>query len=42
MGLSITSIGYYLPENRISNDFLVEILIKKGGQFVDIERLKKN
>lgn len=41
MGLSITSIGYYLPENRISNDFLVEILIKKGGQFVDIERLRK-
>ncbi len=41
MALSIASLGYYLPENQISNDFLLEMLKKKGGQLVDIERLKK-
>lgn len=41
MGLSIAAIGYYLPENRISNDFLLELLRRKGGQFVNIERLQK-
>ncbi len=41
MGLSITDIGYYLPENKVSNDFLLELLRKKGGQFVNIERLRK-
>src|SRR5689334_3131203 len=41
MGLSIDAIGYYLPENRISNDFLLAMLRRKGGQFVDVERLRK-
>jgi 3-oxoacyl-[acyl-carrier-protein] synthase III len=41
MGLSIASIGYYLPENRITNDFLLDLLRKKGGKFVNIENLRK-
>mgnify|MGYP005850195963 CR=1 FL=1 len=41
MGTTITGIGYYLPENRITNDFLLEMLRQKGGQFIDLERLRK-
>jgi len=41
MGLAIGSIGYYLPENMVTNDHLLEMVRRKGGQFVDIERLRK-
>jgi 3-oxoacyl-[acyl-carrier-protein] synthase III len=30
MGLSITGIGYYLPENRITNDILLDMLRRKA------------
>lgn len=41
MGLSITGIGYYLPENRITNDILLDMLRRKAGQLIEIERLRK-
>ena len=41
MGLSISGIGYYLPENRVTNDQLLELLETKGGPGVDLENLRK-
>jgi 3-oxoacyl-[acyl-carrier-protein] synthase-3 len=41
MGSTIAGIGYYLPTNRVSNDQLLEMLRTKGGERVDIEKLRK-
>lgn len=41
MGLTIKGLGYYLPEHRIANDMLLEMLRQKAGKFIDLERLRK-
>lgn len=41
MGSSIAGIGYYLPENRVSNEDLLKLLKEKGGEGVDTDRLAK-
>jgi 3-oxoacyl-[acyl-carrier-protein] synthase III len=41
MGMSIESIGCYLPERLVSNDELLDLVTKNGGTNADIEGLKK-
>jgi 3-oxoacyl-[acyl-carrier-protein] synthase III len=41
MGMSIASIGYYLPEKTVSNDELLELVGKYGGTNADLDKLKK-
>lgn len=40
MGVLIASIDYYLPENLITNERLLEIVSEKGGPGVDLEKLQ--
>jgi 3-oxoacyl-[acyl-carrier-protein] synthase III len=39
MGLMIASIGYYLPENRITNEQLLAMVKSKSGEAVNLEKL---
>lgn len=41
MGVRIASINYYLPENQISNERLLEIVAEKGGPGIDLEKLRE-
>lgn len=41
MGMSIVSLGYYLPERKVSNEDLLELVAKYGVNTVDLEGLKK-
>lgn len=41
MGMSIESIGYYLPERLVSNEDLLDLVAKHSGTNVDLEGLKK-
>ena len=41
MGMSIVSIGYYLPDRSVSNDELLGMVLKHGGNIADCENLKK-
>lgn len=41
MGLAIVSIGYYLPDNLITNDRLLEMVRDKSGVDAELEKLKE-
>jgi 3-oxoacyl-[acyl-carrier-protein] synthase III len=41
MGVLIAGLGYYLPENRVTNDELLEMVKTKSGQAVDLEKLRE-
>lgn len=41
MGMSIASIGYYLPERLVSNEDLLNIIFEHGGKNADLAGFKK-
>lgn len=41
MGMSIASIGYYLPDNAVTNDHLLELVATNGGNREKIADLKR-
>jgi len=41
MGVSIASIAYYLPENLVNNEQLLELVQHKGGSLANLTKLKE-